>query len=203
MRSSQATLLLLGALCGSALAGDIALGKYDVAGAVDFTVRNPKDGKKAPPSPAHMLTPATRVTIDGGAREAMVQADGSFVFRSLPAGSYLLEVFNPAFMFEPLRVDIDGQTHVVRAATAGIQSKSKSVPVPMRITPLGFAQLFEVREQFNAMAMLSNPMVLMMGFSLMMMMMMRNMDPEMMKEMQQQQREQMEQSQEMMAKITG
>ena len=44
--------------------------------------------------------------IDGGRRgEAFLREDGSFSIAA-PAGSYLIEVINPDYRFEPFRVDI-------------------------------------------------------------------------------------------------
>lgn len=38
--------------------------------------------------------------------QAHLKADCSFVITDLPGASYILQVYSPGFLFEPLRVDI-------------------------------------------------------------------------------------------------
>ena len=37
------------------------------------------------------------------------RADGSFVVSNVPSGSYIVEVTNPVYAFEPVRVDINSK----------------------------------------------------------------------------------------------
>ena len=48
----------------------------------------------------------TRILVDGGRKSAFIKEDHSFVIHGLPSGSYLIEVTNPDFYYEPVRVDI-------------------------------------------------------------------------------------------------
>ena len=63
----------------------------------------------------------TRVLIDGGRRgEAFLREDGSFSFIA-SAGSYLIEVVNPDYRFEPVRVDITAKGKVRARMVNNIQ----------------------------------------------------------------------------------
>ena len=48
----------------------------------------------------------TRILVDGGLRSAFIREDHSFAVAGLTPGSYLIEVINPDFFYEPVRVDI-------------------------------------------------------------------------------------------------
>jgi len=54
----------------------------------------------------HLDPTVTKVLLNGGAYVTFVKADGSFVFRDLAPATYVLEVNNVNFAFEPVRVDI-------------------------------------------------------------------------------------------------
>ena len=47
--------------------------------------------------------------VDGGKRVGFVREDNSFAIGGLPSGSYLLEVVNPDYFYEPVRVDINSK----------------------------------------------------------------------------------------------
>jgi len=131
---------------------------------------------------------ATAVHLNGGKYSAFVRTDGSFSLPAVPAGTaYLLEVVSTSFVFEQLRVSIM-KTGDVRASLVYPTKRGQdTVSYPLFMEPKGKLSYYEVREGFNFAMLYKNPMVLMMGFSCVMMFMMKYMiDPEQMKEMQDQ-----------------
>lgn len=47
--------------------------------------------------------------------------DGSFVINSVPSGSYVVQVMNPTFVYEPVRVDINSKGKIRARAVNHIQ----------------------------------------------------------------------------------
>jgi hypothetical protein len=68
------------------------------------------EGRITPPDvkPANWLT-VTTVTLDGGRRRAFLKEDNSFVFQGVSSGTFLVEVENPDYMYEQVRVDINAK----------------------------------------------------------------------------------------------
>ena len=86
------------------------------------------EGKVMPPdNPAPDWLSVTTVTLDGGKRRAFLRDDHSFVFQAsfdmeevacefsfsciqgLTPGSYLVEVDNPEYVYEDVRIDINSK----------------------------------------------------------------------------------------------
>ena len=63
------------------------------------------EGKVTPPDvkPANWLT-VTTVTLDGGKRRAFLKEDNTFVFQGVTSGTFLVEVENPDYMYEQVRI---------------------------------------------------------------------------------------------------
>jgi hypothetical protein len=99
----------------------------------------------------------TQVTLNGGQYTAFPRSNGSFTFRNIPAGSYVLEIHNVEFTFEVVRVDVASRIQ----ASSPSQS---SMPYPLVLKPLGRTDYFKKKPVFNPFSFLKNPMVLMMLF---------------------------------------
>merc|ERR1711998_686832 len=136
---------------------------------------------------------ATAVHLNAGKYSAFVRADGTFKVHGVPAGTaYVLQVVSSSMVFDQVRVSVM-KNGDVRASLMFPSNKrgSDSVNYPLFLEPKGRMSFFEVREGFNFGMLYKNPMVLMMGFSCVMMFMMKYMvDPEQMKEMQSEMAEQ-------------
>lgn len=86
--------------------------------------------------------------------------DGTFSFYNIPAGSYVLEVLNPTFTYEPLRVEINSKGKIRARKVNYIQaSQVIQVNYPLKMKPLGLTRYFQVREQWRITDFLFNPMV--------------------------------------------
>ncbi|KAI8849297.1 hypothetical protein BC829DRAFT_391960 [Chytridium lagenaria] len=142
------------------------------------------------------LLPAnSKVLIDGGATYSFVDDDGTFAVDA-SEGSHLLEVIAPGFFFNKVRLSVTGSTVQAFVHLDGTSwaRNGPSLDVPLELPCRAQFNYFTPREGFDVMSILSNPMILMMGGSLVMFFvlpkMMSGIDPETLKEMQQRQKEQ-------------
>jgi len=131
-----------------------------------------------------------RIVLNGGAYSAIPRQDGSFVIHSVQPGTYLLEVQDVQSIWPMVRLEVSAKA--AGKLRALLTHNRQPVPFPLPLEPLVAKPVFfEKREGFQWSAMLMNPMVIMMGVTLLIMVvfpkMMANMDPEQLKEMQQMQ----------------
>uniref|UniRef100_A0A915PSV8 ER membrane protein complex subunit 7 beta-sandwich domain-containing protein n=1 Tax=Setaria digitata TaxID=48799 RepID=A0A915PSV8_9BILA len=94
---------------------------------------------------------------------AFVRHDGTFVVSGVPPGSYIIEISNIDYAFEPVRVDITSKGKI-RARRLNLLQPSlvSSLPYPLRLNALHQINYFRPREEWHLTDMLTNPMVLMM-----------------------------------------
>jgi len=122
------------------------------------------EGKVTPPNvkPANWLT-VTTVTLDGGRRKAFLKEDNSFVFQGVGSGTFLVEVENPDYMYEQVRVDINSKgKHRARKNNAVQPNQVTQLPYPIKAKPLGKFRYFQKREEWKVTDVLFNPMLMMM-----------------------------------------
>lgn len=130
----------------------------------------------------------TRIHVNGGEYLGFLKKDGSFVVHNVPTGSYVVEVINPEYTFEPVRVEINSKGKYRARKVNNIQiSQIIQVPYPLRLKALGKTRYFQVREQWRLTDFLFSPMVLMMVLPLVLIMILPKVmnDPETKKEMEQ------------------
>merc|ERR1712037_848360 len=112
--------------------------------------------------PANWLT-VTTVTLDGGKRRAFLKEDNSFVFQGVTSGTFLVEVENPDYMYEQVRVDINSKgKHRARKNNAVQPNQVTQLPYPIKAKPLGRFRYFQKREEWKVTDVLFNPMLMMM-----------------------------------------
>jgi len=149
------------------------------------------EGKVTPPDvkPPGWVS-QTVVTIDGGKRRAFLKEDNSFVFQALSSGTYLVEVQNPDYMFEPVRVDINSKgKHRARKNNFVQPNQVSALPYPVKMKPQGKYRYFQKREEWKITDVLFNPMVMMMVLPLLLVTLLPKMmqDPDTKKEMEEMQ----------------
>lgn len=123
----------------------------------------------------------TRIHVNGGEHIGFVREDGSFVVHNIPSGSYVVEVVNPDYLYEPVRVEINSKGKYRARKVNYVQtSQVIQVPYPLRMKALSKFRYFHVREQWRATDFLFNPMVIMMVLPLLLIMVLPKMmnDPE-------------------------
>ncbi|MFH4983394.1 hypothetical protein AB6A40_010103 [Gnathostoma spinigerum] len=129
-----------------------------------------------------------RVLVNYGEKIGFLRQDGSFVVSGVFPGSYIVEVSHVNFVFEPVRVDITSKGKFRARRLNLIQpSLVSTLPYPLRLTSAHTISYFRVREEWRLMDMLTNPMVLMMVLSLLLLVILPKLvntnDPEVKKEM--------------------
>ncbi|KAJ1520870.1 hypothetical protein ONE63_003955 [Megalurothrips usitatus] len=128
----------------------------------------------------------TRILANGGEYIAILRKDNSFVFNHVPTGSYVIEVVNPTYSYEPVRVEINSKGKLRARKLNYIQTSTVDpVAYPLALTPLARIRYFQIREQWRATDFLYSPMVLMMVLPLVIIMILPKVmnDPETRKEM--------------------
>ncbi|KAF9436412.1 hypothetical protein BGZ76_004046 [Entomortierella beljakovae] len=108
----------------------------------------------------------------------------------VPAGSYLLQVQSSQFVYPSIRLVIgenDARAHLVNFGTDW-SNNDNPLALPLVLVPRATASYFIPREGFKISHLFANPMMLMMGFSVLMLFampkLMANMDSEAMDEIQ-------------------
>lgn len=130
----------------------------------------------------------TRIHVNGGEFIGFVRKDGSFMVHNVPSGSYIVEVLNPEYTFEPVRVEINSKGKYRARKVNHIQtSQVIQVPYPLKMKALAKTRYFQMREQWRITDFIFNPMVLMMVLPLLLVMLLPKMmnDPETKKEIDQ------------------
>jgi len=149
------------------------------------------EGKVTPPDvrPSNWFTD-TSITLDGGKRRTFLREDNSFVFQGLPSGTFLVEVENPDYLYEQVRVDINSKgKHRARKNNVVQPNQVTQLPYPIKAKPLGKFRYFQKREEWKVTDVLFNPMVMMMVMPLLLITVLPKMmqDPETKKEMEEMQ----------------
>ncbi|KAL5011958.1 hypothetical protein ScPMuIL_010509 [Solemya velum] len=152
--------------------------EFQITGRVDISSTSDKD-----------WVPNTKIFVDGGDYFGYLKNDGSFAINGIPSGSYIVEVSNPNFIFESVRVDITSKGKMrARKLNTLRPSNVKTMPYPLEFKERTKAHYFQTREQWRLTDFLFNPMVLTMVLPLLLIMvlpkMMNSADPETQKEMQ-------------------
>uniref|UniRef100_A0A1L8E5T4 Putative actin binding protein n=1 Tax=Nyssomyia neivai TaxID=330878 RepID=A0A1L8E5T4_9DIPT len=128
----------------------------------------------------------TLIQINGGEIQGFLREDGSFIISGIPSGSYVLEVVNPDYIYEPVRVEINPKGKFRARKVNFVQpAQIIQVPYPLKLKALTRFKYFQMREQWKITDFLFNPMVLMMVLPLLLMLVLPKMmsDPEAKKEM--------------------
>ncbi|KAM3959239.1 endoplasmic reticulum membrane protein complex subunit 7-like [Aphomia sociella] len=123
----------------------------------------------------------TRIHVNGGEYIGFIREDGTFVIHNVPTGSYVVEIINPDYMYEPVRVEINSKgKHRARKVNYIQTSQVIQVQYPLRMKALSKFRYFQVREQWRLTDFLFNPMVIMMVLPLFLIMILPKMmnDPE-------------------------
>ncbi|KAJ6222520.1 hypothetical protein RDWZM_001065 [Blomia tropicalis] len=131
----------------------------------------------------------TKVFVNYGQYFGFLKPDGSFEISNLAPGSYVVEVSNPDFFYEPIRVDINSKGKIRARKINYIQATEvKQLTYPLKFKAKVPFKYFQIRETWKITDFIFNPMVLMMVLPLLFIMVLPKMmnanDPETQKELQ-------------------
>ncbi|KAF8807574.1 hypothetical protein BYT27DRAFT_7189648 [Phlegmacium glaucopus] len=135
-----------------------------------------------------------KVSLDDGVFSSGVTHDGKFIIPDVLDGTYILSLISHDYSFDQLRLDVKNSTTEVRPYVPGTPLNPPSpilLAYPIVLTPREKSAYFVLPETFNLVAMMSNPMMLLMvfggGMMLAMPYLMKNLDPEALAEFKEQQ----------------
>lgn len=135
--------------------------------------------------------------LDGGLRTALIRRTGDFAFHDVDAGLYILSVEARHFVFDHFLIEVhDEETKAPTVypyipGTPLLPKANVTLPHPVALLARRRNTYFVPRESFNLVGMFSNPMMMLMLFTGVMMFampsIMNSMDPETMQEAKQMQ----------------
>lgn len=161
------------------------VGGYTIDGRIQYSRSEALSG-------APFKTSNVKISLNSGQKVAFVRPDGYFAFTGIPAGTHLLEVIAPGFLFSPVRVDVSARLNGQLQAT--LTETRRILSEPLVLEPLRVESYYEKREPLSLMGLLKSPMGLMVGFMgiavFLLPKLMENIDPEEMKRMQEEMRNQ-------------
>ncbi|VDM61473.1 unnamed protein product [Angiostrongylus costaricensis] len=112
----------------------------------------------------------SRVLLNHGEYIGFVREDGSFVVDNVASGSYIVQVENVDFVFEPIRVDITAKGKIRARKLSVLQPNVvNQLPYPLKLSAREPTKYFRKREEWRITDMLMNPMVLMLVLPLLIM----------------------------------
>ncbi|CAN0199767.1 unnamed protein product [Ectocarpus sp. 6 AP-2014] len=142
--------------------------------------------------PDRSVVPTTKVILNGGQHSSLTARDGSFAFRDVAAGVYLLEVLSPNFHFSAMKIKVDDMTGIIAIEYKYPGAPRKEAIHPLLLTAHTKWNHFEKREGMKVGGMFKSPMTIIMVLSMAMMVflpkMMANLDPEQLEEIKDQQK---------------
>uniref|UniRef100_A0A914CQA3 ER membrane protein complex subunit 7 beta-sandwich domain-containing protein n=1 Tax=Acrobeloides nanus TaxID=290746 RepID=A0A914CQA3_9BILA len=138
----------------------------------------------------------SKVLIDHGKYIGFITEDGSFQVQGVPSGSYIVEISNTDYIFEPVRVDITSSGKM-RARKLNLLQPNQvnQIQYPLQMAARQPTKYFRVREEWRITDMLMNPMVIMLLVAFLLMIITPKLaagDPQLQKEMQNMQMPKME-----------
>ncbi|CAJ0578789.1 unnamed protein product, partial [Mesorhabditis spiculigera] len=151
----------------------------------------------------------TRILLNHGQHIGFVKADGSFKIDGLTNGSYIVQVENVDFLFEPIRVDISTRGNLRARKLSTIQPNSvNQLPYPLKLSAREQTRYFRKREEWRVTDFIFSPTFLMLGLPMLVLLVIPKLvanDPEMQKEMESMQMPKMDMPDvsEMMANFFG
>uniref|UniRef100_A0A915CPC3 ER membrane protein complex subunit 7 beta-sandwich domain-containing protein n=1 Tax=Ditylenchus dipsaci TaxID=166011 RepID=A0A915CPC3_9BILA len=104
----------------------------------------------------------SRVLLDYGKHIGFIREDGNFVVDGVPSGSYILEITNTDYIFEPVRIDITSKGKIRARRLNLLQPNTvNTIAYPLQLTARQPAKYFRAREEWRITDVLMNPMVIM------------------------------------------
>uniref|UniRef100_A0A8R1DS17 DUF2012 domain-containing protein n=1 Tax=Caenorhabditis japonica TaxID=281687 RepID=A0A8R1DS17_CAEJA len=152
-------------------------GRFSVEGEVSFPPTKTCSGWSA----------GARILLNHGQYSGFVLQDCTFRVDHVPSGTYIVQVENTDFLFEPIRVDITSKGKMrARKLTILQPNTVNTLNYPLKIAARGPMRFFKKREEWRVTDMLFSPMVLMIAVPLVVMLILPKMtanDPELKREM--------------------
>ncbi|GMS89629.1 hypothetical protein PENTCL1PPCAC_11804, partial [Pristionchus entomophagus] len=129
----------------------------------------------------------TRILLNYGKYVGFPREDGTFAVNGVAPGSYIVQVENVDYVFEPVRVDITASGKMRTRKISLLQPGAvQQLPYPLKLVARESTRYFRKREEWRVTDVLFSPMVLMIALPLGIMLILPKLtanDPELQKEM--------------------
>ncbi|KAK1920964.1 hypothetical protein DB88DRAFT_501687 [Papiliotrema laurentii] len=117
--------------------------------------------------PGQVVPIGSKVVLDHGSKTSLILADGSFVIHGVPDGEHLLQPIVPGYtlpttLYTIAESSIHAQPYI--PSRLPLPTSTPSMPLPIALVPHP-EDYYTAPQGVNILAMLKNPMVLMMLFS--------------------------------------
>ncbi|RLN46885.1 hypothetical protein BBJ29_002905 [Phytophthora kernoviae] len=98
-----------------------------------------------------------KVQLNGGEQTAFVRSDGSFLFRDVAPGRYVVDIPSQEFLFSQYKLDV-GADGLIRALEYKYPGAPKArADYPLDVEAVKQLNYFEQREKFNLLGLIMNP----------------------------------------------
>lgn len=92
--------------------------------------------------------------------KGFLKNDGTFIISKVPSGSYVLEILNANYLFDPIRIEISIKGKFRARKVNHVQpSAILQVPYPLKLKALTTFRYFQQREQWKMTDFIFSPMV--------------------------------------------
>ena len=148
-----------------------------------------------------------RVTLNGEKYTALTRLDGTFTFPFVPSGIYLVDVLSIHDVFPQMKIQVNAEEGIIKVVEYKYPGAVKRPSTyPLLLTAMAPINYFQARPQFSIMGfVMANPMIILMGFSALLLVgmpkILKELDPEALKEYEEAQRN--SNPQELLSKLLG
>ncbi|CAJ0943288.1 unnamed protein product, partial [Mesorhabditis belari] len=129
----------------------------------------------------------TRVLLNHGQFIGFVKPDGTFRIDGIPSGSFIVQVENVDYVFEPIRVDVTGKGKIrARKLTILQPNAVNQIPYPLKMSAREQTRYFRKREEWRITDFVFSPTFLMLALPMLVVLVIPKLvanDPEMQREM--------------------
>ena len=97
------------------------------------------------------------VKLNGGEQTTFVRSDGSFLFRDVVPGRYVVDIPSLTYQFCQYKVDVGGDGLVRALEYKHVGAPKTRTKYPLVMEPIKQLDYFEQREKFHLLGLLLNP----------------------------------------------
>ncbi|CAI5740729.1 unnamed protein product [Peronospora destructor] len=97
------------------------------------------------------------VKLNGGEQTTFVRSDGSFLFRDVAPGRYIVDIPSAKFLFSQYKVDVGADGFIRALEYKYVGAPKTRTSYPLVVEPVKQLEYFEQREKFNLLGLILNP----------------------------------------------
>ncbi|UIZ25456.1 hypothetical protein KXD40_006222 [Peronospora effusa] len=97
------------------------------------------------------------VKLNGGEQTTFVRSDGSFLFRDVAFGRYVVDIPSTKFLFSQYKVDVGADGLIRSLEYKYVGAPKTHVSYPLVVEPVKQLEYFEQREKLHLLGLIMNP----------------------------------------------